>query len=146
MKKRVSKAALKAKQQKLERLLQTERMDRLRERVYKKYGKICLRCFIKPGQVRRDGSVARIEVDHIKPKSIYPSLIFRFDNLQPLCDYCNKAKGHKGRRDYRPRSVWQKTLYAVILMVILIVFVLALAQVFQQPFPHGLLLSRLGFL
>jgi uncharacterized protein (TIGR02646 family) len=33
-----------------------------------------------------------IEVDHFKPKSLYPENIFDWDNLLPACARCNKAK------------------------------------------------------
>jgi len=67
---------------------------KLRDRVFDKYGKVCLCC----------GSVDDIQVDHIKPKSIYPELSYCFDNLQPLCASCNIKKSNIHSTDYRLSS------------------------------------------
>lgn len=55
--------------------------------------------------IARDGNQCKIcgehvsghylHVDHIKPKSIYPELIYDMDNLQVLCKSCNFKKGTK---------------------------------------------------
>lgn len=42
-----------------------------------------------------------INVDHIKPRKLYPELALNFDNLQILCPRCNKSKGNKYVSDYR---------------------------------------------
>ncbi len=55
----------------------------LRAKVLKTYGRECMCC----------GSKQEIQVDHIKPKSIYPELAFDFNNLQVLCRKCNFDKG-----------------------------------------------------
>ena len=73
-----------------------ERFDRsiawrvVRSMVIALYGKKCLKC----------GTGQHIQVDHIKPKSLYPWLALNFDNLQPLCWSCNKTKG-SSVNDYR---------------------------------------------
>lgn len=62
------------------------RWMRLRAKVLDHYGAACMRC----GAVRPN---AKIHVDHIKPKSIYPELRYVFSNLQVLCEPCNQWKG-----------------------------------------------------
>ena len=69
---------------------------KVRYEVLKKYGAVCLCCGAKAG----NGVV--IHVDHIKPRSRYPALELDFDNLQPLCEDCNIAKGHTDETDWRP--------------------------------------------
>ena len=57
----------------------------LRNRVFRKYGRICMRCDVQ-------GNIP-IQVDHIKPKSLYPNLALEFSNMQVLCIDCNRWKG-----------------------------------------------------
>ena len=71
----------------------------LRYRVLKKYGARCQCC----GRGARDGAI--IQVDHIKPRSLYPRLALRADNLQVLCRDCNLGKGAGDATDWRPRRV-----------------------------------------
>ena len=54
---------------------------KIRQKVFKKYGKICLCC----------SSLNDITIDHIK--SIWSGGLNIFDNLQPLCRGCNSSKG-----------------------------------------------------
>ena len=46
-----------------------------------------------------------LHVDHIKPRSKYPELALRLDNLQVLCDDCNMGKSNKDQTDWRPVAV-----------------------------------------
>lgn len=46
----------------------------------------CAFCECKPGKS------GNIEVEHFKPKSLYPALTFDWDNLLPACRKCNEAK------------------------------------------------------
>lgn len=69
----------------------------LRYAAFKLYGKKCMCC----------GSIERLEVDHIKPKSKYPELKYEFDNLQILCKICNIGKSNKDETDWR-KSICQK--------------------------------------
>ncbi len=62
----------------------------LRQWVLSKYGRQCMRC----------GSLDDICVDHIKPRSLYPWLALDRDNLQVLCEPCNRDK-RKDIVDYR---------------------------------------------
>ena len=63
-----------------------------RNYVIAKYGKICMKC---------GTSKKQIHVDHILPRSKYPSLELEFDNLQVLCKDCNIEKSNKDYTDYR---------------------------------------------
>jgi len=57
----------------------------LRYQAFRKYGRKCYVC----------GLCDRLEVDHIKPRSKYPHLIWSIDNLQILCHDCNSGKSNK---------------------------------------------------
>ncbi len=46
-------------------------------------------------------STENIEVDHIKPKSIYYRRVYDCTNLQVLCRHCNKEKSILNTNDYR---------------------------------------------
>lgn len=61
----------------------------LRYRVLVKKGNYCQAC----GRSPKDG--ISIHVDHIKPKSRFPHLSLREDNLQILCEDCNIGKSNK---------------------------------------------------
>jgi hypothetical protein len=64
----------------------------LRLQVFKKYGRVCMKC----------GSKKKLHIDHIKPRSLYPDLELTFNNLQVLCETCNMEKSNKNCIDYRP--------------------------------------------
>lgn len=42
-----------------------------------------------------------LQVDHIKPISLYPHLALEQDNLQVLCRDCNKGKSNTDMTDWR---------------------------------------------
>ena len=44
------------------------------------------------------GSKEEIQVDHIKPRYIYPELALNYNNLQILCKPCNLGKGLKSTK------------------------------------------------
>lgn len=52
------------------------------------------------GRSYRSHGVA-LEVDHIKPRSRFPSLSLEKDNLQVLCFDCNRGKGNRDTTDWR---------------------------------------------
>lgn len=68
----------------------SQRWFALRYKVLAKYRKCCL-C----------GSQERLQVDHIKPYSKYPHLVFQENNLQVLCRECNQGKSNKYEHDFR---------------------------------------------
>jgi hypothetical protein len=61
----------------------------LREKVIEKSPKKCVACNAVPTD-KKD-----LTVDHIKPRSKYPKLALKEDNLQILCRSCNARKGAK---------------------------------------------------
>lgn len=61
----------------------------------KKYGAVCQCCGASP----KTGAV--INVDHIKPRKIFPQLALDVDNLQVLCGDCNHGKGNWDMTDWR---------------------------------------------
>ena len=64
----------------------------LRYQALKRYGRKCCLC---------GASNVRLHVDHIKPRSRYPELELRIDNLQVLCEPCNMGKGAWDESDWR---------------------------------------------
>jgi 5-methylcytosine-specific restriction endonuclease McrA len=66
---------------------------KLRFEVLKAYGAVCMLC----------NSTDHIVVDHIKPRSKYPHLQLVFENMQVLCDACNKGKSNDDETDFRPK-------------------------------------------
>lgn len=70
----------------------------LRMQILKRYGRRCMCCGATPGN-----SVV-IHVDHIKPISKYWELRLDPENLQVLCNTCNKGKGAWDETDYRPAA------------------------------------------
>jgi 5-methylcytosine-specific restriction endonuclease McrA len=65
---------------------------KLRFEVLKAYGAVCMCC----------NATERIVVDHIKPRSKFPALELSFDNMQVLCDSCNRGKSNDDYTDFRP--------------------------------------------
>jgi len=61
----------------------------------KMYGPKCQCCGATPA----DGAV--MNVDHIKPRKLYPSLALDVKNLQVLCHSCNHGKGNWDQTDWR---------------------------------------------
>jgi 5-methylcytosine-specific restriction endonuclease McrA len=56
----------------------------LKQWVYAKYEKVCVRC----------GSTDKLSVDHIRPISCHPRLAFSCGNLRILCLECNRKKSY----------------------------------------------------
>lgn len=63
----------------------------------KKYGARCQCCGATPAT----GAV--INVDHIKPRKLFPHLALDVDNLQVLCHECNHGKGNWDQTDWRKK-------------------------------------------
>jgi len=62
-----------------------------------KLGDKCQKCGIS-------SSDARLQIDHIKPMSLFPELSQDENNLQILCINCNLRKGNKYIKDYRDKT------------------------------------------
>jgi len=71
---------------------------KVRMEALKLYGARCQCC----GASAATGAV--INVDHIKPRRLFPSLALDLDNLQVLCDACNQGKGSWDMTDWRPED------------------------------------------
>jgi 5-methylcytosine-specific restriction endonuclease McrA len=76
--------------------LQTYEWRRVRMEALKKYGPVCQCCGASPST----GAV--MNVDHIKPRKLFPQLALDVDNLQILCGECNHGKGNWDMTDWRP--------------------------------------------
>jgi hypothetical protein len=72
----------------------------LRYKTLLHYGRICMCCGKSGGN---------IQVDHIKPRSRYPELQLKADNLQVLCYECNQGKGADDETDFRSERFTPKT-------------------------------------
>lgn len=68
---------------------------RLRMQALKKYSPRCMCC----GATPQDGAV--MNVDHIKPRKLFPDLALDINNLQILCHECNHGKGNWDQTDWR---------------------------------------------
>lgn len=79
--------------------LSTYEWRRLRMQALKKYGSRCMCC----GATPESGAV--MNVDHIKPRKLWPSLALDINNLQILCQECNHGKGNWDMTDWRPKNV-----------------------------------------
>lgn len=75
--------------------LNTYEWRRVRMVALKRYGRVCQCCGASP----MTGAV--INVDHIKPRKLFPHLALDVDNLQILCHECNHGKGNWDMTDWR---------------------------------------------
>lgn len=64
-------------------------------RLLEEYGNLCQCC----------GKHVKLTIDHIFPKSLFPELGIKYDNLQLLCQPCNSDKGIK-IIDYRGKDTY----------------------------------------
>lgn len=85
----------KKKNRKRDRFYQSEEWRSVRYKALELSDGACCLC----GRSRKHGIV--LHVDHIKPRSIYPTLEVDLNNLQVLCDDCNLGKSNKSTRDWR---------------------------------------------
>ena len=68
---------------------------KLRMQALIKHGRRCQCCGATPAT----GAV--MNVDHIKPRKLFPSLSLDINNLQVLCNECNHGKGNWDSTDWR---------------------------------------------
>lgn len=87
--------SFKFKQVSGDEFLQSYEWRRVRMMALKKYGPKCQCCGATPA----DGAV--MNVDHIKPRKLYPDLALDINNLQILCHECNHGKGNWDMTDWR---------------------------------------------
>jgi len=76
--------------------LETFAWRKLRMEALKKYGPKCMCCGATPAT----GAV--MNVDHVKPRKLFPALALDINNLQILCHECNHGKGNWDQTDWRP--------------------------------------------
>lgn len=84
--------------------LGTYEWRKVRMQALKKYGPKCMCC----GATPNDGAV--MNVDHIKPRKLFPQLALDVDNLQILCHDCNHGKGNWDMTDWRPDLEYQEAV------------------------------------
>ena len=77
------------------KFLESFEWRRLRMQAIKKYGSKCMCC----GATPKEGAV--MNVDHIKPRKLFPNLALDITNLQILCHECNHGKGNWDQTDWR---------------------------------------------
>lgn len=75
--------------------LSTFEWRKIRMVALRKYGPVCQCCGATPA----NGAV--MNVDHIKPRKVFPHLALDVDNLQILCHECNHGKGNWDMTDWR---------------------------------------------
>ena len=80
---------------KTDEFLQTYEWRKLRMEALKLHGARCQCCGASPAT----GAV--MNVDHIKPRKLFPELALTLDNLQVLCGDCNHGKGNWDQTDWR---------------------------------------------
>jgi hypothetical protein len=78
----------KSEKRKTDDFLKTFAWRKLRMQVIVERGNRCECCGASP----TDGII--INVDHIKPRKLFPKLALDINNLQILCDACNHGKGN----------------------------------------------------
>ena len=78
--------------------LLTYEWRKVRMEALKKYGARCQCCGATPSH----GAV--MNVDHIKPRRLFPHLALDINNLQVLCHECNHGKGNWDMTDWRERN------------------------------------------
>lgn len=84
---------------KTSQFLQTYEWRRVRMEALKKYGPKCQCCGATPAT----GAV--MNVDHIKPRKLFPHLALDVNNLQILCHECNHGKGNWDMTDWRTDGI-----------------------------------------
>lgn len=72
--------------------LTTVRWRKLRKHIISRDNNMCLRCSIKYGIINGDD----LQVHHIKPRILFPELIYDENNLVTLCKTCNIQLGLSG--------------------------------------------------
>jgi hypothetical protein len=72
--------------QEKEKLISHYRHDQIKEALFASSAEKCAFCEGKPAEA------GNIEVEHFRPKSIYPELTFEWENFLPSCRKCNGSK------------------------------------------------------
>jgi 5-methylcytosine-specific restriction endonuclease McrA len=91
-----------AKTRKSDGFYSTWEWKQVRYEALRLHGRRCQCCGWRPG----DTEGGRLVVDHIKPRSKFPSLELDVGNLQVLCNDCNQGKSNVYTDDYRNVEDW----------------------------------------
>lgn len=75
-------------QKEKENLILHYRNDLIKEKLFESSNEKCAFCECRPSEG------GNIEVEHFKPKSIYPLLTFEWTNFLPCCRKCNQSKSN----------------------------------------------------
>lgn len=78
----------------IDRFYRTPEWRRLRYDVLVKHGSRCMACGVTPAE----GAI--MNVDHIKPRKLFPHLALDMNNLQVLCAQCNEGKGNRDQTNW----------------------------------------------
>ena len=92
---RICLSTFKAREQ--DRFYRSKAWRRMRAHALAKFGARCCAC----GCTNHD---ARIDVDHIVPRSIAPQLALCVSNLQVLCEACHESKTYRDGLRARPAA------------------------------------------
>lgn len=91
-----------AKESLSDRLVRIMRYDKVRKKIapqfFKELGvKTCVYCNANYAVTDSEGN-AYYDIDHWKPKALYPYLCISFFNMQPSCPSCNRRKSDSDER------------------------------------------------
>ena len=78
--------------------LQTYEWRKVRMEALKEYGAKCQCCGTTPAH----GAI--MNVDHIKPRKLFPSFALDINNLQILCHDCNHGKGNWDMTNFKEKE------------------------------------------
>jgi len=84
----------KKKQEEEQLFYSSPEWDMIRKQVIKQKGRVCAECGC------RIMKSIDITVDHIRPRSKYPDLALKIENLRVLCRSCNSKKGAREFEEY----------------------------------------------
>lgn len=73
----------------------------LRDKIIKKDGGFCQRCYALRGEIITEN----LTVDHIKSRRDYPELVYDEENLITMCQSCNSEKGNHNYLDFEKPNI-----------------------------------------
>lgn len=71
--------------------------------VYENYEKVCFCCY----------DTKQLQIDHIKPLSLFPEKCLDIFNLQILCKTCNQLKSNRSKKKFKRLKKNQRIKYTV---------------------------------
>ena len=85
------------KRKKNNKEIKSYKWQKLRERIIKRDGGYCQRCFVKYGIINTSDLTAH----HIKSREHYPELTYDETNIITLCMQCNNVLGVSDKIDFK---------------------------------------------